>query len=109
MGKEPPANEEPDPFVGYELYPDATVIFSWQPSPLEDVKDESVVVLDTNVLAIPYQTGSQSLEEIGLTYRKLADEHRLVIPGQVAREFANVRAVKIADLLQQIGNQRSRA
>jgi hypothetical protein len=97
-----------DGFLGHRLYPDASVVFAWHPSPLENVKAECLVVIDTNVLAIPYTVGSRSLGEIGRTYRTLAAEHRLVVSGQVAREFAKVRATKLGELQKQLSDRKSK-
>lgn len=84
------------------VYPDAASIFTFRPKLAEEVKDDCYVVLDTNVLLIPYTTGEHSLDQIKNIYSKLAANKRLVIPGQVAREFADNRVNKLKDLYQQI-------
>ena len=48
-------------FILRSLYPDAEAIFSFKPQTLEQIKDNCLVVLDTNVLLLPFDTGQQSL------------------------------------------------
>src|SRR5205807_1282360 len=73
--------------------------------PLADVSRGGLVVLDANALLFPYATSKQSLETIKKTYRKLAVEKRLVIPGQVAREFAKHRSEKLKQLFAQLSKK----
>lgn len=79
------------------IYPDAESLFKFQLAPLEEIKNDCLVVIDTNVLLLPYTVNQKSLEEIRKTYAELIASKRLVIPGQVAREFARNRATKIAE------------
>jgi uncharacterized protein YutE (UPF0331/DUF86 family)/exonuclease VII small subunit len=51
--------------------------------------------------------GKESLSQIRETYRKLVTATRLIVPGQVAREFANNRANKILELFQQLNRKQS--
>ena len=61
--------------------------------PVRAVADNStaLVVLDTNVLLAPYRTSTGALGEIAKVYGMLQKERRLLVPGQVAREFARNR------------------
>lgn len=81
-------------------------VFAFVPRPLEQIKDSAIVVLDTNVLLLPYGTGKQSLEQIRTTLAALASEKRLVVPGQVAREFAKHRPEKLKTVYQQLSVSR---
>jgi rRNA-processing protein FCF1 len=74
---------------------------------LFEIKDDCYLVLDTNVLLLPYTINSKSLKEIKDTYLQLVNANRLFIPGQVAREFANNRAKKIAEIHQQLSKKRN--
>jgi len=94
-------------FIANEVFPDAAAIFLASFKPLEEVKDTALVVIDTNALLVPYNVGKNSLEQIGTTYRNLVAERRLIIPGQVAREFAKHRPLKIAELFQRLSRKRS--
>lgn len=88
------------------IYPDAESLFKFQLAPLEEIKNDCLVVVDTNVLLLPYTVNQKSLEEIRKMYAQLIASKRLVIPGQVAREFARNRATKIAELYQQLSRKR---
>lgn len=99
--------EEKDIFIRQTKYPEAEAVFSWKPRTLEKIKGDCIVVLDTNVLLIPYTQNKKNLEEIKGIYKKLVDQNRLVVPGQVAREFADLRSKKLQELHQQIGKQKS--
>lgn len=63
-------------------------------------------MLDTNALLVPYGTSKESLEQIRQTYATLVAEKRLIVPGQVAREFAKNRANKLRELYQQLSRKR---
>jgi len=69
-------------------------------------------VLDTNVLLAPYIIGKDDpgkddlLEQCKITYKKLIEQKRLIVPGQVAREFAKIRIEKLAELYQQLSRKK---
>ncbi|MEC0244850.1 PIN domain-containing protein [Paenibacillus chitinolyticus] len=65
-------------------------------------------MLDTNVLLIPYTVGTKSITEIKNTLKKLVDDSRLFIPGQVVREFAKNRPNKLSELYQQLSDHKSK-
>ncbi len=76
--------------------------FAWQPRPLTEVVEAAVVALDTNALLVPYTVSKSSVESIEAAYSALAADGRLIVPGQVAREFARSRIVKIGEIVQQV-------
>lgn len=98
---------KPDIFYRDAVYPDAQGIFSFQSKSLAQIKNDCIVVLDTNSLLVPYTTGKESLDEIGRIYKQLASLNRLVVPGQVAREFAEHRVTKLKELYQQIARRKT--
>jgi rRNA-processing protein FCF1 len=100
--------QEPNIFIRRSVYPEAEGIFSFRPKRLEEIKDECLVVLDTNSLLVPYTTGKNSLEQISKIYRRLVTAKRLVVPGQVAREFAEHRVTKLKELYQQISRKQAK-
>ncbi|MCL5272037.1 MAG: PIN domain-containing protein [Gammaproteobacteria bacterium] len=85
-------------FFDHWVFPDAKSLFSFRLKTLEEVKNDCIIVLDTNILLFPYKLNSQGIELIKLTYRELIAQKRLFIPGQVAREFAKNRALKITEI-----------
>ena len=88
------------------IFPDAATAFTYRPPKLQIVKDDLIVVLDTNVLLVPYTVSPKTLDEISLTFRKLVKEERLVIPAHVAREFAKNKFIKLGELYQQLTSKR---
>jgi len=94
-----------DIFIANSIYPDVRSIFT-RLQTLDEIKDECYVVLDTNVLLTPYTIGKDDLlDQYRKTFKPLSSEKRLIVPGQVAREFAKNRAIKIAELYQQISGK----
>jgi rRNA-processing protein FCF1 len=96
-------------FTENSVFPDAASAFTFKLPNLQQVKSDCIVILDTNVLLVPYTTTPKTLDEISLTFRKLVRESRLVIPGHVAREFAKNRAVKLGELFQQLTSKKAAA
>lgn len=95
-------------FILDDTYPDAGAIFAATVAPIASIKDSAAIVLDTNVLLVPFAVSPQTLDEIRETYGSLTAAKRLFVPGQVAREFARNRATKLADLHQQLLDRKSR-
>ena len=93
-------------FSARDVYPDAAAVFSTRPEPVRAIKDNCYVGLDTNALLVPYGIGENSLQDLERIYRKLVSEKRLLVPGQVAREFAKTRPTKLAEVHQQLSRIR---
>jgi hypothetical protein len=85
-------------FIRNEIYPDAEALFQAKYIPLSEIVDDYDVVLDTNVLLTPFTTGKNSLVQLRKVYERLQKEKRLFVPGQVAREYNELRARKLAEL-----------
>lgn len=101
-------DEDINYFLSEIQFPEVKSMFSFRPKSLESIKDDCIVVLDTNVLLLPYTVRSKSLDEIKATLQKLIDQNKLLIPGQVVREFAKNRPNKISELFQQVSDHRSK-
>ncbi|WP_400191468.1 PIN domain-containing protein [Hymenobacter sp. B81] len=97
-----------DVFVANRIYPDAKDVFSVSLKPLSAVKNNCVFVVDTNALLLPYLASQKSINEIKKVYSLLISQGRLVVPGQVAREFANNRPEKIKELFQQLNRKKNK-
>jgi len=108
--KEIVMSEKDDSFdiFGIErVFPNADALFSFKIEPLESVREQCDIVLDTNVLLLPYATGPNSLKQIQTIYETLKRSGRLFVPSQVAREFARIRANKLSEILKTLGDKRS--
>lgn len=102
-------SKEVDPFRLNDLYPEADAIFSVRASSYESIKEDCVFVLDTNVLLLPYTISAKGIGVIGKAYEGLIKKDRLIVPGQVAREFARQRPERIKELYDRINQKRSKA
>lgn len=81
-----------------EVYPDAANVFSEDFKKPEEIIKEGIVILDTNILLVPFVTSEKSVTEIKRIYSQLKQKERLFIPARVAREFAKNRALKISEV-----------
>lgn len=95
-------------FLVEEILPDSSGFFEDEPKNLETVIQDADVVLDTNVLLIPYGAGASSLSQIVNVYSEIKGRKRLFVPAQVAREFVKNRPNKLAQLYQGISDKISR-
>jgi len=89
-----------DAYVLEQVFPDAAGLLNVDAPPLHENLESCDVVLDANVLLLPYRTGQESIDQISSVYRALAESGRLFVPAQAAREYAKHRAGKIADIYQ---------
>jgi len=94
-------------FIVNSIYPEVTSLFKPIKS-LEEIKSDCYIVLDTNVLLLPYNIGKESLRQIRQTYENLITKSRLVVPAQAAREFIKNRASKLIDLYQDLCKKRDK-
>lgn len=81
-----------------KVYPDAANVFSEDFKKPEEIIKEGIVILDTNILLVPFVTSEKSVTEIKRIYSQLKQNERLFIPARVAREFAKNRALKISEV-----------
>lgn len=105
-----PENSKPkynNIFIANSIYPELDSIFKVNQT-LEEIKVDCYIVLDTNVLLLPYKTGKESLSQIKKTYKKLLSESRLIVPAQVAREFVKNRPDKLIELHQNLKKKREK-
>lgn len=91
-----------DQLILDSIYPEPRTVFEANIPPLSAVKDDCLVVLDTNALLVPYCVKKEALEQIERVYSHLVERNRLLIPAQVAREFARNRPVKLTELHQKL-------
>lgn len=84
-----------------DVYPDPNSLL--QAIPDLDPNNAAVdVVLDTNVLLLPFNVGGQDLPEIIKAYKNLKNQNRLFIPSRVIREYLKNRDTKLAELLRSL-------
>ena len=84
-----------DAFWLTDLYPDAKALFEHEQVSLDVASQECIVVLDANVLLLPFEFTQASVAEVERVYTELCSANRLVVPGQAAREFYKNRSNKL--------------
>ncbi|MFN9109693.1 MAG: PIN-like domain-containing protein, partial [Bacteroidota bacterium] len=94
--------DKKDLFYLDKVFPEAEKIFSENFKAPEEIIKNGIVVLDTNVLLVPYDTSEKNVSDIRNIYLRYKSGQRLFIPARVAREFANNRANRIGDIFLQI-------
>src|SRR5258708_20454454 len=67
----------------------------------------ALVFPDTNVLLAPYRGSSETLQAIRKTYEILRSAKRIIVPAQVAREFARNRLNLLADVHKYVRDAKS--
>lgn len=101
-------HRDPAPHFGRRLkYPNARAVLELQLRSLEEIKGSCLVALDTNALLVPYKTGKASFQAIRNLIAELSKQGRLVVPGEVVREFADQRASHLAALVNSLSDYRS--
>ncbi|MCY8281215.1 PIN-like domain-containing protein [Bacillus inaquosorum] len=66
-----------------------------QPKPVTQLLNDSIIVIDTNVLLAAYQWREVTVNEVLNALQKIKDEQRLRIPLQVIKEFSRNRPHEI--------------
>lgn len=94
-------------FLLESAFPDVQMLLS-PSSKLSAAGVDVIIVLDTNVLLLPYNIGTDDFSAIAQVYRSLAKERRLYVPARVIREFIKNRDSKLADLLQALNVNHSK-
>lgn len=89
-----------------DVYPETDNLFNATVGCIASDKS-LLVVLDTNVLLLPYNVGGQELPKITDVYKKLSAEKRLFIPTRVVREFIKNRDDKLGEMLEKLNNSSS--
>lgn len=88
-------------------FPNTSRLF--EPYSLVDLNSaETIVVLDTSTLLLPYAVRKDDLNAIGHVYKRLAEQNRIFIPSRAAREFAKNRERKLGEMVKAIDDMRSR-
>ena len=87
-----------DIFYLDKVFPEAEKVFSETYKSVGEIIRDCIIVLDTNVLLLPYDTNESSVRDIKEIFLNYRNKDRLRIPARVAREFANNRATKISEV-----------
>jgi hypothetical protein len=97
-----------DFFYRDRIFADAKALLQYKQKPLEEIKTSCLVGIDANVLLLPYQLNSVSLDEIVKVYTRLNRDKRLIFPAQALREFFSHRAEKLGAIVQHLRDEASK-
>lgn len=89
------------------VFPEADKVFSSTYPPIEEIKENCLFILDTNILFVPFDTSEKSLAVIGEIFKQLKEDNRLFLPARVAREFAKNRGKTIGDVFLKIRQKKN--
>lgn len=81
-----------------DTFPIADELFSNDFRSLDESFENSLFVLDTNVLLLPFNLGKKTLDEIEKVYTRLLSYNKLFIPERVAREYSKNRSTKLSEI-----------
>lgn len=81
-----------------EKYPSPSRAFSFSLEPINNIKDEALIILDANVLLLPFTADSDSINAIKNLYSKLVESDQIFLPAHAVREYLDNRATKISDI-----------
>jgi hypothetical protein len=90
------------------IYPAPAESFGFSLEPIEGIKDNALIILDANVLLLPFTTNIKNVEAIKAVYEKLVQSDKIFLPAQTVREYLDNRAKKLTDIneaLQKKSNQ----
>lgn len=96
------------PFSLADIFPDPQGMLDFQYKSLDEIKGDCFVILDANVMLLPYVMGTVTLGKVIAVYKMLAQQKRLVVPAQSAREFGKHRSKKIAETVKHLQDQASK-
>lgn len=95
-------------FSKKEIYPSPAKSFKFCLEAIEDIKNDALIVLDANVLLLPFTTDVKNVEAIKTVYQGLVETDQIFLPAQAVREYLDNRAKKLTDInesLQKKSNQ----
>lgn len=91
-----------------QIYPSPIESFAFSLEPIENIKENALIILDANVLLLPFTTNVKNVEAIKLVYQNLVQRDQIFLPAQAVREYLDNRATKLTDIyetLQKKSNQ----
>lgn len=87
-----------------DIYEKPIDIISTKYKTAKEISEDCIYFLDTNVLLLPYTTGSKELNILENVYSNLVSSNKLYIPEQVLKEFAKNRPTKLCDMYKVISD-----
>jgi hypothetical protein len=95
-------------FTYLHSFPDPLTALNFALVPLEKCLAEGLIVLDANVLLLPFKTGPHALDEIEKAFENLKKQNRLFVPKHALREYLANRPNKIKEFYDQLTKKRDK-
>lgn len=90
-----------------DIYPQSRDAFFFEFKKIDEIKNEALIVLDTNILLLPYKTNSESFNAIKQVYSQLISTNQLYIPSHAIREFLKNRPNKLSEIVEALNKKSS--
>lgn len=91
-----------------DFFKNPTKIFDRYHKSANEIMEDCIYILDTNVLLLPYSAGNKEINEIKRVYEVLIEQNKLFIPSQVVKEFVKNRPNKMKDMVHSISDYMSK-
>jgi len=95
-------SDKKDIFYLNKILPEPAEVFQFNYKPIDEILNDCVFIIDTNVLFVPFDASEKNLNDIKKILLKLKAKNQLFLPARVVREFANNRAKRLGDLFLKI-------
>lgn len=90
-----------------DIYPESSDALFFELKKIDEIKNEALILLDTNILLLPYKTNSESLNAIKQVYSRLISTDQLYVPSQAIREFLKNRPEKLSEIVEALNKKSS--
>ena len=74
---------------------------------IDEIKNDALILLDTNILLLPYKTDSENLNAIKDVYNQLISRDQLYVPAHSIREFLKNRPNKLSEIVEALNKKSS--
>lgn len=85
-------------FSKMEVYPSPNQSFIFTLQSIEQIKESALIILDANVLLLPFTTDIKNVEAIKAVYQSLVESDQIFLPAQAVREYLDNRSKKLTDI-----------
>ena len=94
-------------FTLKDIYPDSSNALFFELKKIDEIKNDALILLDTNILLLPYKTDSENLNAIKDVYNQLISRDQLYVPAHSIREFLKNRPNKLSEIVEALNKKSS--
>ncbi|SUU03065.1 PIN-like domain-containing protein [Acinetobacter haemolyticus] len=96
-------------FTLKDIYPESSTALFFELKKIDEIKNDALILLDTNILLLPYKTNSESLNAIRQVYSQLISTDQLYVPAHTIREFLKNRPDKLSEIVEALNKNHLQA